>query len=252
LAAALISAVFLLLAVSAISVSFGISQRNFGIYQKEKAEELRQEKEATMRQSAMLMLERGLGLCEQHDEALGMIWLAQSLKNIPAEDDALRRMLLSNLSNWQIQLHPLRNIFSLESEAMCVAFSPDGKRFVTGHDDRHVRLWESATGNLVWSRREHKANVWAVAFSPNGEKIISGGDDNTVLFWQTSTGQPAGKPLQTKERARSLALCLDGQRFLIAEDYQVQLYDIQDGKPQGRPVLSMNAIAAAAVSPDGT
>src|SRR5262249_24904258 len=98
---------------------------------------------------AMLMLERGLGYCDKQEEALGMIWLAESLKKAADDDDALRRLLRLNLSNWQSQFHPLRGIFSLNGEAMGVAFSSDGSSFVMGHVDTSVSLWDTATRKNV-------------------------------------------------------------------------------------------------------
>ncbi|HEV2946103.1 MAG TPA: serine/threonine-protein kinase, partial [Gemmataceae bacterium] len=96
LACAVIAAMVLLMAVTGLSFCFAI-------YQSQTAQELRTKEAATeaaltesQHQSAMLMLERGLGFCEQHDEALGMTWLAQGLKNSPAEDEPLHRLLLGN------------------------------------------------------------------------------------------------------------------------------------------------------------
>lgn len=254
LACSIGSAVVLLLAVTVISIWFGL-------YHRQKAKEL-SDKEAAIEaaltasqhQSAVVMLERGLGYCEKQEEALGMIWLAQSLRQAPAEDEALRRMLLGNLSNWQTHIHPLRAIFPLNGEPMGVAFSPDGKSFVTGHDDNFVSLWETATGKKLWSLKEHKANVWTVAFSPDGKTIISGGDDQTVRFWDAATGRPIRDPLPTEKRVRSLAYCLDGKMFMVAEDYKVQLFDAPSGQPRGEPIglKGLRALAAAAVSPDGT
>jgi WD40 repeat protein len=254
LACAVIAAMVLLMAVTGLSFCFAI-------YQSQTAQELRTKEAATeaaltesQHQSAMLMLERGLGFCEQHDEALGMTWLAQGLKNSPAEDEPLHRLLLGNLSAWQNQLHPLRAIFPLDSQTMCVAFSPDhGKWFVAGHNDNRVCLRETATGKTVWSVKEHEATVWSVAFSPDGKTILSGGDDQTVRFWHAHTGLRAREPMHTESRVRSLAYCLDGKRFIVAEDYKAQLYDARSGELRGKPVLlPKSAIAAAAVSPDGT
>jgi WD40 repeat protein/tRNA A-37 threonylcarbamoyl transferase component Bud32 len=245
LAAAVLFAAVLLLAITVISTWFGI-------YHVQKSKQLSAALTDSQRQSAMLMLERGLGLCEQHDEALGMTWLAHSLKNVPTEDEALRRMLRLNLANWQGQIHPLRAVFPLGSEPWCVAFSPDGKWFVTGHPDNYVRLWETATGQPVWSFKEHKATVWAVAFSPDGNTILSGGDDNTVRFWQAATGQLAREPLHTEQRVRSIAFCRNGKTFMVAEDRKAQLYSAQSGQPEGEPVRPKSPMAVAAVNSDGT
>jgi WD40 repeat protein/tRNA A-37 threonylcarbamoyl transferase component Bud32 len=240
LAGAVISAVVLLLAVTGISIWFGI--------------ESRKDKAAIEAALTELRLEKGLALCEGHDEAFGMIWLAHSLKNASADDEAWRRMLRLNLANWQSQLHPLRHIFPLNSEALCAAFSPDGKRFVTGQassQGNSVCLWETDTGHRLWrADNAHTDYLWALAFSPDGKTIISGANDRTVRFWEASTGQPARAAFQTKDRVRGVAFCPDGERFLVAEVSGARLYDLRTGEPRGGLVKAN--IVSATLSPDGT
>jgi WD40 repeat protein/serine/threonine protein kinase len=246
LAGAIISAAVLLIAVTGISTWFGI-------YQSQKAEESRKDKAAIEAALTELRLEKGLALCEGHDEAFGMIWLAHSLKNAPADDEALCHMLRLNLANWQGQLHPLRRVYLLHGEAMSAAFSPDGKWFVTGQGNRQensVRLWETDTGTSLWSVQAHSDYLWAVAFSPDGKTILSGGDDRSVHFWQSATGQPARDPLRMKERIRGLAFCPDGNSFLVADVSGARLHDLQTGEPRGG--LAKANIASATLSPDGT
>src|SRR5262249_34863501 len=113
LATAVISSVVLLVAVTVISSWFAVYQRQKARELGEKEADLETALAASQHQSAMLMLERGLGYCDKQEEALGMIWLAESLKKAADDDDALRRLLRLNLSNWQSQFHPLRGIFSL-------------------------------------------------------------------------------------------------------------------------------------------
>ena len=66
-----------------------------------------------------------------------------------------------------------------------IAFSPDGKRIVSGSFDCTVRVWDVETGMLVAGPfKGHTDWVSSVAFSPDGSRVISGSDDRTVRIWE--------------------------------------------------------------------
>ena len=66
-----------------------------------------------------------------------------------------------------------------------VAFSPDGKHILTGHDDNKARLWDAATGVLLREFTGHTSWVTSVAFSPDGRYVLTGSEDGTARLWDT-------------------------------------------------------------------
>jgi WD40 repeat protein len=63
-----------------------------------------------------------------------------------------------------------------------VAFSPDGRRFVSG-GDAVVSLWDFETGMELKQFVGHTGNVWCVAFSSDGNRVLSGSQDGTLRIW---------------------------------------------------------------------
>jgi WD40 repeat protein len=74
-----------------------------------------------------------------------------------------------------------------------VAFSPDGKRIISGSMAGTVKVWDSATGAELMTLREHSDRIWSVAFSPDGKTIAAGTEetgDDSIRLWESAA--PAG------------------------------------------------------------
>ena len=66
---------------------------------------------------------------------------------------------------------------------LCVAFSPDGTRAVSGGMDSCVRLWDVVTGKELYCYEGHTSPVMYVAFFPDGRRAVSASRDNTLRLW---------------------------------------------------------------------
>jgi WD40 repeat protein len=64
-----------------------------------------------------------------------------------------------------------------------VAFSPDGRRIVSGCDDKTLKVWDAESGQETLTLKGHTDGVNSVVFSPDGRHIVSGSWDNTLKVW---------------------------------------------------------------------
>jgi WD40 repeat protein len=54
-----------------------------------------------------------------------------------------------------------------------VAFSPDGMHVLSGSFDYTLKLWDTATGQLIRTFQGHLGEVYSVTFSPDGARVLS-------------------------------------------------------------------------------
>jgi WD40 repeat protein len=69
-----------------------------------------------------------------------------------------------------------------------VAVSPDGRRIVTGSEDKTARVWDARTGAELTILRGHGDAVTSVAISADGLRIVTGSEDRTAKVWDARTG----------------------------------------------------------------
>lgn len=65
----------------------------------------------------------------------------------------------------------------------CVAFEPGNEWFVTGSNDRTIKIWELATAKLKLSLTGHISTVRGLAVSSRNPYLFSCGEDKLVKCW---------------------------------------------------------------------
>ncbi len=130
--------------------------------------------------------------------------------------------------NWPALQHSIR---AHSRDVISVAFSPDGKRIVSGSDDKTICIWDAETGLQVHSPlKGHSDWVWSVAFSPDGKRIVSGSSDKTICIWDAETGLQAHSPLKGhSDRVLSVAFSPDGKRIVSgSSDQTICIWDAEN------------------------
>src|SRR5262249_45117041 len=110
------------------------------------AEEQKQRRRAE-RESALMALQQAVAPDGQGNVGRAMLLLAHSVDLAGKAGAAdLERAARRNLALWRGRLHGLKALLPHEGEVLAVAFSPDGRKLMTGAADKKARVWDVATG----------------------------------------------------------------------------------------------------------
>lgn len=153
---------------------------------------------------------------------------------------------------------PLRSFSGHIDTINAVAFSRDGKKFVTGSADKTARLWSTQTtvsqAIFTGSMAGHTNMIWSVAISGDGTRVLTGGFDNVAKVWFTDTGQLNHTLAGHTGPVRAVAFSPDDSLLITgSDDGTVRIWNslngawiktLTDSNPQGD-------ILTLAVSADG-
>lgn len=158
-----------------------------------------------------------------------------------------------------VTLQPLGAIEgrSFIGPAGCLAYSPDGRSFVTcATKNQSLELWDTVTRRRVRTFAGNPSDMVFVGFSPDGRKLVTGGMDG-VRLWHVGKSEPLGPPLpDQREGSHSIfaaAFSPDGRTIAaVGSDGFIRLWDAETRELLGRPFRgSPFRLSSLAFSPDG-
>jgi WD40 repeat protein len=152
---------------------------------------------------------------------------------------ALQELLAANaieangvpILNAQITRFTTQKIISLGANPRTLAYSPDGRRIVTGHEDGTLQQWDSATGKSVGApMKGHTGQAFAVAYTPNGRTIASANSDGTMRLWNANTGAALNPNPQHVDPLNAIAVAPSGNIVTGGANDTIQAWDPNNGQ----------------------
>ena len=155
---------------------------------------------------------------------------------------------------------PIRDAVKLSGQANTnIAYSPDGKRLISGYTDHSnfkngvVTVWDVEKKSPVWSI-SCPAIITCVAYSPSGDSFAVAGLDQAVRIWNAATGEETCV-LFAQDAVRSIAYSPDGSRIVAGtEDRLVMVWSVpkleerilHEGKPSSSYTSAANSVSFGA------
>jgi WD40 repeat protein len=129
-----------------------------------------------------------------------------------------------------------------------VVISADGRRALSGSQDKTVRLWDVETGKELGCFSQHRDEIFSVAMSPDGQRAVSTSADKTMLVWEVDKG----KILHQLPGASCAVFSPDSRHVLSGgRDEFMRLWDMKTGKELRRFQGHSAAVGCVAFSRDG-
>ena len=129
---------------------------------------------------------------------------------------------------------------------------PDGSRFLTGCDDKQVRLWNMTNDKTERLFSGPTLGILSVAANRSGDRIAAGSADKSVHIWETNSGKVVAKIAGLSAAIRAVAFSGDGKRLVAGlADGTLKTYDAATGKEVKTLTAHKGAVNAIAVTSRG-
>jgi WD40 repeat protein len=139
-----------------------------------------------------------------------------------------------------------------------VAFSPDGKRIVSGgaadgnRPAGMVTVWDFLSGQSLLTIKRPMGYVTSVAVSSDGKQIVAGSADKTARIWDAASGKDVLTLIGHDGEVTSVVFSPDGKRVVSGSaDKTVRIWDAVGGKVLRTLAVHAGEVRSVAVSPDG-
>jgi len=108
---------------------------------------------------------------------------------------------------------------------MKASFSPDGARVAITRLEAQIKVFDTATGELLGALPGHDGAIYAVDWSPDGARLASGGNDATIRIWDADTYEPLALLRGHRSYVKDVAWSPDGRTLASASgDGTVRLW----------------------------
>ena len=153
---------------------------------------------------------------------------------------------------WNPIPQAIQTLWGHTSSVRAVSFTPDGKRAVSGSEDKTCMLWDLTTGEAIQTLRGHTSYVYAVSITPDGKRAVSGSEDNTCMLWDLTTGEAIQTLWGHTDWVWAVSITPDGKKAVSgSRDKTCILWDLTTGEAIQTLRGHTGFVFAVSITPDG-
>ncbi|KAI0327158.1 WD40 repeat-like protein [Cubamyces sp. BRFM 1775] len=108
----------------------------------------------------------------------------------------------------KMQVEPVEGDDSISAQANSIVSHPTMPLLITGHEDKHIRIFDINTGQCTHSMLAHLDAVTSLSLDAAGFLLVSGSHDCSVRYWEI-LGSKACKQENTSHREKAREGVLD-------------------------------------------
>ena len=160
--------------------------------------------------------------------------------------------MLWNIANFSI-VNQL-SIRDTTSGITSLAFSPDGKLFVSGINNGTVVFWDTTSGEIIGQPLTGSGgDISDLAFSPDGKLLASGSTNGNIILWNVGTREPIGDALKGYTgQIYAIDISPDGRTLSSATDNGIVLWDLTGEETGGSYKIDNTLMRSVAVNKEPT
>lgn len=162
---------------------------------------------------------------------------------------------LAGLAWWAFAPRQARLVMRLAKHPapiQALALSPDDRFLLTGCDDRRLRLFDLASGELLREWEAHGNWAVSVCWMPDSRHALSGSTEGTLRTWDITEGKLVHEFPDHGSTVLCIAVSPDGSKVLTGSDNRaVRLFDTAGGKQLHAMAGHAMPVQCVAFSRDG-
>ncbi len=144
-----------------------------------------------------------------------------------------------------------KTLLSHSQPVWATAISANGQVLASGSQDRTIKVWNAATGQLQRTLTGHEDTVRSLAMSADGRTLASGSGDTKIKLWDLQTGRLKSTFSGHSSPVWAVDLAPDGKTLISASvDGSINIWNLRTGAAKTIKSAHSSRIFSIALSPD--